>query len=194
MKQVAQVLACVLCAGVTASAFSEPYLPKSRTEVIYEAKAEWDDGLVRPGLGGQDVDQAAAAAAKFLDLGEKRDDPRFYGYAQAALKLWKDDPNPPRKVLQQRVRIAQSFHDFDAALADINRILREQPGDVHALLSASLIHQDGGRIDAAKAMCERVALSSHAYWSLCAADLASVTDGGRAGIQGRAAAADRPAR
>jgi tetratricopeptide (TPR) repeat protein len=177
MKQVALVLACVLSVGSIACAFAEPYLPKSRSDVIYEAKAEWDAALVRPGPGSQNPDEAAATAARFVSQGERSDDPRFYGYARAALKPWKDDPSPPRKVLEQRVRIAQSLHDFDAALADIQRMLHKQPNDVNALLSASLIHQDAGRFDTAKATCDRVALSSHAHWTLCAADLSSVTGG-----------------
>src|SRR5262245_23210282 len=70
-----------------------------------------------------DLAQAVAAARADIDAARARSDPRYLGYAQAALAPWWDAPDAPPDVLLLRATIRQHVHDFDGALTDLSAVL-----------------------------------------------------------------------
>jgi predicted Zn-dependent protease len=58
-------------------------------------------------------------------------DPRFVGYAQAALRPWSDNEAPPA-ILIVRAMLRQYRHEFDGALADLALALQRNPQNAEA--------------------------------------------------------------
>ncbi len=68
-------------------------------------------------------------------------DPRACGRAEAALGPWIGAENPPPDVLLLRGLLRQTNHLFDAALADLSRVLAVQPNSAQALLTRAVVHE-----------------------------------------------------
>ena len=86
-----------------------------------------------------DMAQAVAVAGRYIELGQSQTDPRYYGYAQAALAPWWGLADPPSEVLLLRAAIRQSRHEFDPALQDLSRLLEKDPRDPQAWLMQAVI-------------------------------------------------------
>jgi hypothetical protein len=99
------------------------------------------------------VDLAVAAARIGIEQGRSRADPRFYGQAQAALAPWWDKADPPEQVRVLRAVILQAFHDFAAAAADLDAILRQSPNNAQARLSRAFVRMVVGDFEAAAEDC-----------------------------------------
>src|SRR5262249_43600551 len=83
-------------------------------------------------------------------------DPRFLGYAQAALAPWWNLQAPPVDVLVLRATIRQSNHDFDGALADLEAVLAQRPDDAQAWITKSVVLTRRAEYEGAKASRARV--------------------------------------
>src|SRR5262245_39625188 len=70
-----------------------------------------------------DLGAAVALADAYYQLSRAEGDPRYLGYAQAALAPWWNEAEAPSAVLVSRATILQSNHEFDRALADLGRVL-----------------------------------------------------------------------
>ena len=70
---------------------------------------------------------ALRLARSYLELGRVTGDPRYSGYAEAALAPWWDLAEPPEQVLLSRATMRQRVHQFDAALADLDAVLSANP-------------------------------------------------------------------
>lgn len=68
-------------------------------------------------------------------------DPRACGRAEAALGPWIGAANPLPDVLLLRGLLRQTNHLFDAALADLGRVLDIQPDNAQALLTSAVVHE-----------------------------------------------------
>ena len=74
-----------------------------------------------------DADTAVRLARRYYEEVAAEGDPRYVGYAQAALAPWWDLPAPPPQVRLQRAVLLQFSHQFDAALADLEAIIKQDP-------------------------------------------------------------------
>jgi tetratricopeptide (TPR) repeat protein len=101
-----------------------------------------------------DLRTAASLARLDIEMSRARSDPRYLGYAQAALASWWDRPSPPPAVLVLRATIRQSSHDFDGALSDLDRVVAEAPDDAQAWITRSVVLTVRGRYDEARQSCE----------------------------------------
>jgi Tfp pilus assembly protein PilF len=111
-----------------------------------------------------------------IRLARERSDPRYLGHAQAALAPWWSSPDAPTEVLVLRATIEQSLHDFDAALADLDRVLQRAPNHVQAWLTRATILTVRARYDEAREGCRRVAaLGAPLAAVVCETQIASVT-------------------
>lgn len=70
---------------------------------------------------------AAELAYRYYRLAQREGDPRYIGYAQAALAPWWQAPDPPLEALVLRAVIKQHLHEFEAALRDLDRALVRDP-------------------------------------------------------------------
>ncbi len=168
---------------VAAGAAAAPYVPQSDEQVLERLPLAPTDPTaralrdLRQALAQQPgrLDLAVQLARRYTELGRVTGDPRFAGYAQAALAGWWEQAEPPTEVLLIRATLRQRTHDFDAALADLAALLGRQPRDGQARLTRATILQVQGAYDAAASECTALRrLAPEVVWAACAYGLASV--------------------
>lgn len=150
--------ALALLTGVAWS--GEPYTPASDEAVLARVSPRAGAGPsalrdLRKALDAEpaDAERAVAYARRAIALGREQADPRYFGYAEAALAPWWQQPSPPAVVRYQRAVLRQRRHDFAGALADLDALLKQNPRDAEARLSRAVIHQVQGRPQPAQADC-----------------------------------------
>jgi tetratricopeptide (TPR) repeat protein len=100
---------------------------------------------------------ALGLARRYFDQAGAQGDPRYVGYAQAALAPWWDLPQPPASVLVMRATLRQYRHDFAGALADLDLLLKRDAGDVQAWSLRAAIHTVQADYAEARRDCTRLA-------------------------------------
>ena len=127
-------------------------LPESRDPSIATLKKM--RALVR--AAPQDLRVATLYARRAVDASRATGDPRYLGQAQAALQPWWSADDAPSPALLLRATIKQSLHDFDGALADLDRLLARAPDDAQARLTRATVRAVVGRAVEARADCDRL--------------------------------------
>lgn len=129
----------------------------------------------RPG----DLQLATDLARRYIELGRRQADPRYDGYAQAALQQWWDQLQAPTEVLVLRAILLQRRHNFDAALADLDRVLTRSPDHPQALLTRASLQEVQGNYAAAMEDCLRLAhAATYAVAATCQASVSARTGHG----------------
>ena len=119
---------------------------------------------------------ALEVAERSIAIARRNGDPRYLGYAHAALAPWFAQADPPLTVRLLRATLLQSVHQFVPALDELNEILRRQPREAQAWLTRASILQVLGRYADAAASCERLPnLGAAFYAEACLAELQSLT-------------------
>src|SRR5579862_4761029 len=138
-------------------------------EMRRELSAQPDNLVLATGTAWRDIEQGRAAS-----------DPRYWGYAEAALAPWWHQADPPTAVLVLRATIRQHDHDFDGALADLAVALQADPHNAQAWLTRALIFQARGDYDNAKHSCEQVLqLATPLVAMTCASGVESLSGSAR---------------
>jgi predicted Zn-dependent protease len=181
----------LLCACLPLLAWAAPYTPKDGSAVIEQLPRRADAtqselrGLrqrldATPG----DLALASSLAQRYIALARSETDPRYLGYAQAALAPWWRQAAPPLPVRLLRATILQSSHHFGAALQDLDAVIAQQPHNAQAWLTRATVLTVQGDYAQATAACARLsALTTQLLTVTCLANIASVT--------GRAAGGER---
>jgi tetratricopeptide (TPR) repeat protein len=86
-------------------------------------------------------------------------DARFPGYAEGALRHWRNVDSPPPEIWILRGRILQIGHRFREAAMELERMLEVHGSSAEAMLLAADAWRRAGAIDKAKANCVRLALA-----------------------------------
>jgi tetratricopeptide (TPR) repeat protein len=123
-------LFCAWC-GV---ALAAPHIPGSDGDVLERLPGRRDDPVqaelrsLRAASNAAPEDSAAAAtlARRYFDLANAEGDPRYVGYAEAALRRWPSN-DAPVEVAYVRGLLRQYRHDFDTALGEFERVLSREP-------------------------------------------------------------------
>ena len=150
-------------AGTLPAAEAAPYRPSQDTEILERLPAPNDpqqrelrrlraEISANPG----NLPSALGLARRYLAIGRAEGDPRYTGYAEAALSPWIRLESPPTEILVLRAIIHQSRHAFDAAIEDLDRVLAERPGHAQARLSQAFILQAQGRLAEAGEHCRQL--------------------------------------
>jgi tetratricopeptide (TPR) repeat protein len=155
------VRALVLASFATSSAIhARPFLPESDDQILERLPLAGDSAArelrkLRQRLQKTPNDRilAAALARRYIALARAESDPRYLGYAEAALLPWRDQPTPPADVLLLRATLRQNRHEFVPALEDLSRVLEAQPRNAQARLTSAVIHQVRGDYAAAGKQC-----------------------------------------
>lgn len=173
--------ALLVCYGLSAaSAVAAPYLPTDDAQVLerlpdkvaapaQRALQAWRRQLA---LQPADLGLALRVAHRYSELGRISGDPRYAGYAQAALAPWWNLPDPPSEVRVLRATLQQRQHRFDAALADLDAVLKTDPRHAQARLAKATILQVRGDFPAARDEC--LALQPRVQETVAAMCLAGV--------------------
>jgi len=154
---------CWLCAA--SGAVAAPRLPTSDAEVLERLPARAEDPRRRE---MSDLRRALAADPQNLTLALRltrryyaevaaEGDPRYIGYAQAALAPWWGLADPPVAARTMRAILLQFNHQFDPALADLKSAVAAEPDNAEAwawLAAISMVRADYAQ---ARSACERFA-------------------------------------
>ena len=159
-----RVLIGLLLVAAPLAARAEPFVPDDDATILARVPAARDRGVRelaarRAQLAEQpaNLDLALPLAAAYIARGRSAGDPRYDGYAQAALAPWWDLAEPPIPVLILRRGARAARHDFAAALGDLERVLARQPGHPQALLSKATVLGVQGEPAARSASCAALA-------------------------------------
>lgn len=168
-------------------ASAEPFIPQDGTQILERlpTRLKGDPRMaesrrLRAALSENptNVELAIELAWHYVEIGRAEADPRYYGYAQAALEPWWTLPQPAPGILLLRATLSQNRHDFSAALEDLERLLRLQPRNAQAWLTRAVVLQVQGEIEAAIESCLPVRRANPLLAAGCMASTASL--GGRA--------------
>lgn len=130
------LLAGLLCC-IAASASSAPHRPVDDTVVLEElpgrpgdpAAAELRRLRAAADAAPSDPGAAARLASRYFDLAMEEGDPRYVGYAQAALRGWPESATAPPEILVLHGKLRQYRHEFDAAMANFDLALQADPAN-----------------------------------------------------------------
>src|SRR5262249_32323715 len=148
----------LLCAWACFEVGAAPFFPADDAQVLERLPFKLTDPgmselmLLRAHLAQQpeNLPLAVELARRYLELGRVSGDPRYAGYAQAALSPWWSLRAPPRDVLVLRATLHQRVHEFDAALTDLGTALERNPGDAQARLTLATVLQVRGEFESAR--------------------------------------------
>jgi Tfp pilus assembly protein PilF len=156
--------AAFLFVPVPLCAQAAPYIPDSGSTVLERLPDRQGPGQremrqLRQALAADPQNLRVAIALVRLYIGAWRDggDPRYLGYAQAALQPWWNSQAPPPVARLMRATLLQSTHRFSDALADLDAVVRDDPGNAQAWLTRATVQQVTGNYAQAQQSCEALA-------------------------------------
>ena len=179
---------CLALAGAALPVAAAPFLPASDAQVLERVPSRAGDQRVRElqalratwRADPRDAVPAVALARRYVEEAQADGDPRYIGYAQAALTPWWTEAAPPVAVRVQRAVLRQYGHQFDEALADLDAAVLAEPANAEAWSWLAAIHMVRADYAAAARACKGLApLTSALLAAGCAASVDAVT--GRAG-------------
>ncbi len=187
-------------AGACAPALAAPYAPVDDQTVVQQLPYRLDRSQraqqADVASGALPLPQALQAAQAAIERSRRFGDPRELGLAQAALAPWWQQPTPPPAVRLLRATVHQSQHSFDAALAELDDLVR--PGaqvplvvQAQAELTRATVLQVTGRLQPAKASCEALLAPRFAPLGAAVTLPAQVCLAELQSLQGQAQAADQ---
>jgi tetratricopeptide (TPR) repeat protein len=191
IRAVLTSMAALLAMAAGADALAAPRLPASGSEVLEVLPWRADPQQrelralrTRLQAAPNDIGRATHAARRYIEAGRREADPRYYGYAQAALAPWWTQPAPPPEVRLLRATLLQSVHRFPEALADLAGITEQQPNNGQAWLTRATVETVRADYDAATRSCARVSsLADQLVTMACIANVGA--------MNGRLAASER---
>jgi len=183
-----KIIVSLACAAAVTAVGAAPYIPASGAQVLERLPGGLDPARrqlqgLRTALAAnpRNLDLATALAQRYIEQSRRDGDPRYLGYAEAALAPWWRQPEPPSSVLVLRATLRQSTHQFGPALADLDTVLKRDSGNAQAWLTRATVQLVTGDAAGARASCMR--LYSRAPELVVQACLASVGS-----VSGQAAA------
>jgi hypothetical protein len=103
---------------------------------------------------------AARLARRYFELAMEEGDPRYVGYAEAALRPWPEAPGTPADILVLHGMLRQYRHDFERAMADFALALRAEPDHTEAHAWRAAIAMVQADYASARRECELLARSA----------------------------------
>ena len=181
---VARLRASAICLLLAPALAAAPYIPKDDATVLERLPVKPTDPVarelrdLRARLAAQpdDVDTAVRLARRYFRLAMSEGDPRFVGYAEAALRPWWASKDPPHEALVMRALLEQYRHDFSGALETLAAAAKSDPADPEVpLWQAAILLVQADYAGAAKA-CEALRGTGHALdWVGCKTSVDGVT-------------------
>jgi hypothetical protein len=129
----------------------------------------------------RDAGAAEALASRYFDLAMAEGDPRYVGYAEAALRDWPETPATPAALLVLHGKLRQYRHDFPKAMADFDLALQADPQSLGARAWRAAIFMVQADYAAARRECDLLApLTSELHAAACTAYVDATTGRARA--------------
>lgn len=158
-------LRALVIAPLIGVAHAAPYLPRSDAQVLERLPVRPGDPVARElrrlraavAADPRNLDTALQLAERYFELAGAEGDPRYVGYAQAALGSWWDSPHPPLEARVMRAILKQYSHDFAGAMRDLEAATNEDPENARAWSWRAAIDMVGAHYAAARSDCEALA-------------------------------------
>jgi hypothetical protein len=175
---------CVVLGSVAPPAQAEPFTPRDDAQVLERVPVRAGNVRARELQALRDAlrreprnaDAAAALAARWIEDALAEGDPRFVGYAQAALGPWWQEAAPPNAVRVQRAVILQYDHRFDEALADLAAVTAAEPWQAPAWAWQAAIHMVRADYAGARRACDGLAPTASTLTAIaCTASVDALT-------------------
>ena len=153
------LMAAILVVGLGCEqAPAEPFIPDDGAVVLERLPGDLGSTVaalrrLRGSDSAGDLAAALAVSRGYFTEGQRSQDPRLMGYAQAALAPWWDVPDPPVDVLVMRAAIHQNRHRFAEAMGDLDRALDRDPRNPQAWVARATIELVQGRPESSMASC-----------------------------------------
>jgi tetratricopeptide (TPR) repeat protein len=155
----ALLIGLALCGLTNSYVDAKPYYPKMDSEILEQLPAHGESWFEIRALkkrvesNPNDLSQTLQLVRRYIELGRAESDPRYYGYAEAALTPWMQTTHPNAETLTLRATLFQNRHEFPAALEHLNKALAQQPRLAQAWLTRALIQEVQGNYAAALNSC-----------------------------------------
>jgi hypothetical protein len=182
------IAAGVILAFWGSGAWTAPFIPKDDLQVLERLPvrpshpAMTELRRLRSALASEPDDPAIAAelAERYFELSSGEGDPRYVGYAEAALRPWRG-PDAPAEILFMRGLLRQYRHDFEGGLRDLELTLKSDPGHIGARSWRAAIFMVRADYAAAGRECAALAqIATELRAAGCAAYLDATTGNTRA--------------
>lgn len=152
-------------ATTTASVYAaEAYRPTSDDQVLESLPRKFlasrsEVAALRSQLAKdpQDSRLASQTAQQYLALGQRLADPRYYGYAQAAIGPWWEQDAPPPDILRVRAKLKERDHRYAEAVADLQRLVEAEPENTQAWVELANIYRVLGDYNRSREACDELA-------------------------------------
>lgn len=156
---------CVALAGLlfcsAPTVFAAAHIPKSDATVLERLPFKPNDPVARElatmraelQRNPRNLEVAVKLAGRYYGMVGEEGDPRYLGYAQAALAPWWEMPEPPIEVQVLRASLLQFSHNFEAAFVDLDKVLERDPRNAQARILRAIIEIVQARYEVARADC-----------------------------------------
>ncbi len=104
-----------------------------------------------------DAALAAALARRYFERAMAQGDPRYLGYAQAALRAWPDNAAASAEILLLHGMLRQARHDFAGGIRALEQALKADPANIEAHAWLAAIRMVQADYPAARRECELLA-------------------------------------
>jgi hypothetical protein len=177
-------LSATSIAAAVGPAGAAPFTPSSDSQVLERLPLRAADPAARDlavlrqawRAQPQDPSTAAALAHRYVREVAATGDPRYIGYAQAALAPWWNQAQAPAAVRVQRAVLRQFDHEFDAALVDLRAVNASDPAMAQAWSWRLAIEMVQADYASARSSCEALAaVSPPLLAAACRAQVAAAT-------------------
>src|SRR4051812_15306300 len=181
MKAFSGSLALFLWALPAAAA---PHIPKDDSAVLERLPGRRDDPVMaelralRAAAAADPSSSAAAArlAKRYFELANAEGDPRYVGYAEAAVRQWPKQ-DAPVEVIYVRGLLRQYRHDFDTALKDFELVLQREPRHFGARAWRAALYMVRADYPAAARECAALPLEKEDLYALACQAYVDATTG-----------------
>jgi hypothetical protein len=126
--------------GAALAAGAVPRVPTADSEVLETLPGKPGDPAaaelrrLRAGVQAapRNPEAAASLARRYFDMAMAEGDPRYVGYAEAALHPWPETGATPVEILVLHGMLRQYRHDFARGMADFDLALKTDPANTEA--------------------------------------------------------------
>lgn len=153
---------CVITFAVALNA-QQPTVPKSDDVVLQRLPKTLSlnrDRMasIRERLAAdpENVELAVAAAQGFIKMGNDESDPRFYGYARAAIETWWPAKAPSAEIAKIRAKLKEKDHLYLEAISELEELLQRHPRDIQAWVEVANLYRVVGDYEKAWAASQQL--------------------------------------
>jgi len=159
-------------------AAAEPFRPTDAATVLERLPMNRGDERARSlaadrarlAAAPKNPELAMKVASAYYTLAGAEGDPRYIGYADAAMSPWATDANAPTDILYMRAKLLQWRHEYNPALELFAKALQRDPGHYETLSGRSAVLTVLADYAGARRDCETMRLrEKELYWSSCLA-------------------------